>query len=536
MNSQPSKQRSDRHEIPEAVAMADPLPEPLLEHFSAFVASQLGLSFPKPLWRELERGIRSAALAFGMKSAEICAEWLMAIPLQRDQIEVLAGNLTIGETYFFREKSAFTALGERILPDLIESRRSTDRHLCIWSAGCGAGEEPYTIAILLKRLLPDIARWRISILGTDINPDFLKKASEGVYSESAFRGAPPWLKEDYFRRTSDRRYKLASAVREMVQFSNLNVAQERLAQDLFRSSEGDAMDVVLCRNVLMYFTPERAARAVSNFRAAMAERGWLIVSQSEGNSELFSNFNTIRAHDLTLFRKADSRSHALRTPLGEGTREARSDEEWNADPGISLFSDRLPTPFPFRKAKREPPPDTPTGAGPEGKEPPSSRYLEALALYTQGRYAESAAKLPEKFSDPTWTAEEAGLRARICANLGELEDAFQWSEKSLVLDKLNAGLHHLHGMILQERGLDEEAAISFRRALYLDPELIMAHFALGNLELRRKRFDPAHRYFAQALSLIGRRQDNDVIPYSDGLTTGELKAMVHSALSPDPSR
>ena len=518
--------------------MAQPLQEPLLEHFSKFVANQLGLSFPKSRWRELERGIRSAALAFGMKSAETCAEWLMAIPLQREQIEVLAGNLTLGEAHFFREMPVFTVLGEKILPDLIRSRQSTDRHLSIWSAGCGAGEEPYSIAILLKRLLPDIADWRVTIMGTDINPEFLKKAAEGVFSESSFRDAPPWLKQDYFRRVGDRRYEIAPAVREMVQFSYLNLAQEHLAQDFFPSSHGDAMDVVLCRDVLIYFTPERSLRAARNLRAAMARLGWLIVSPSEAGSELFSSFATVRADNLTLYRKPDSRpTPTPQIPRGEGETEKPDEEGNHAEPSAGLFTDRLPTPFPFRKAKREPsPPRAAAGPEIEDRRPASPRYLEALAFFDRGQYAASAAKLPEDPSDPTWTAEEAGLRARICANLGELEDAVQWSEKSLALDKLNAVLHHLHGMILQERGLNEEAAISFRRALYLDPDLIMAHFALGSFEARRKRFKSAQRHFANTLALAARYQDSDMIPNSNGLTAVGLKVMVQSALSLDPFR
>jgi chemotaxis protein methyltransferase CheR len=225
-------------------------------------------------------------------------------------------------------------------------------------------------------------------------------------------------------------------------------------------------------------------------------------------------------------------------PLAGQTVELAEDEDFHTVPPPGLFADRLPTPFPFQRAPQKAP--APAGAPPVAeigrKEPASSRYAEALAFFDQSHYAEAAAKLPEDPSDPTWTAEEAGLRARICANIGDLEEAFQWSEKSLVLDKLNAALHHVHGMILQERGLYEEAAISFRRALYLDPDLIMSHFALAGLELRRKRFSSARRHFANALSLAARYKDGDVIPYSDGLTASGLKAMVQSALSLDPSR
>jgi len=109
----------------------------------------LGLFFPRDRVRDLERGIRSAARELGFEDGEACVEWLLSAPLERSHIEALAGHLTVGETYFFRDRKIFQALEEAILPELIQERCKNGGHVKIWSAGCSTGEEPYSIAMLL---------------------------------------------------------------------------------------------------------------------------------------------------------------------------------------------------------------------------------------------------------------------------------------------------------------------------------------------------------------------------------------------------
>lgn len=118
---------------------------------------------------------------------ESCLQKLASSLLTRNQVKILAGHLTVRETYFFRDKIHFEALRGYLLPGLIDARRKSNRCLRIWSAGCATGEEPYSIAILLSKMIPDIEDWDITILATDINPIFLQKASEGLYSEWSLR-------------------------------------------------------------------------------------------------------------------------------------------------------------------------------------------------------------------------------------------------------------------------------------------------------------------------------------------------------------
>ncbi len=161
-----------------------------LERLAAFVASRMGLWFPKERRRDLEQGLNSAARDLDFEDSEACLEWLLSSPLKRSHIEVLASHLTVGETYFFRDKKIFQLLEQIVLPELIQARRVNGKHIRIWSSGCSTGEEPYSIAILLSRMIPDLSDWRITILATDINHLFLRKIRQWCANFSIIFLAP----------------------------------------------------------------------------------------------------------------------------------------------------------------------------------------------------------------------------------------------------------------------------------------------------------------------------------------------------------
>ena len=202
-----------------SIDMPIALPDALLARLSEFLESQIGLHFPRERWRDLERGIAAASRESGYAEAEAFVRWLLSAPLTRTQIEGLASHLTVGETYFFREKRSFDILEQHILPELLRTRAQTDKRLRIWSAGCCSGEEPYSIAMLLDRLIPDLEKWNLTILATDINPGFLRKAARGVYGAWSFRDTPAWIRERFFISRQDGRFEIQPRMRRMVSFS-----------------------------------------------------------------------------------------------------------------------------------------------------------------------------------------------------------------------------------------------------------------------------------------------------------------------------
>jgi len=469
-----------------------------LSQLSKSIADQAGLYFPPERWSDLERGIQSAAPLLGCRDAASCAQLLLSEPLKKEQIEILATALTVGETYFFREKRSFEILSEQILPELIRARQGSDRRLRIWSAGCCTGEEPYSIAILLDRILPDLRQWHVTILATDVNPNFLKKASIGVFSEWSFRNPPTWLKDNYFRQVDKNHFEILPRIKERVTFAYLN-----LAEDIYPSltNNTNAMDLIFCRNVLMYFAAETVKKAAHNFHRSLVDKGWLLISPTELSSELFPQFSSVHFEGAILYQKGEKVSPVPVIPLPQPVLD---------------FIPPLPEPIPVLEAKME--------------RPQPTLYERALTLLEGGDATQAIEKLEEDFAR-TSSAESAALLARTYANLGELAEARSWVEKAIGANKLHAGWHYLRAIILQEQGADEEGSAALKRALYLDSDFVLAHFALGNLALRQGHSKEAHKHFLNVLELLADYQPDEMLPQSDGLVGGRLKEMVISAMS-----
>jgi chemotaxis protein methyltransferase CheR len=496
--------------------MIPSISEVSLSRLSEFVATEMGLHLPRERWSDLERGIRSAAREFGFKDAEPCIDWLVSSPLARNQIEILASHLTVGETYFFREQKSFEILEEHLFPELIRTRRRGEQSLRIWSAGCCTGEEPYSIAMLLSKMIPDLKDWNITILATDLNPRSLQKASDGVYGEWSFRCTPQGVREKYFRLTQESRWAILPHIKEMVTFDYLNLAEDAYPSLL---NYTNAMDVIFCRNVLMYFTPDGAKNTVQNLFRALVNGGWLLVSPSETSHVLFSQFVSVNFPGATLYRK-DNHQPQMVEVFPSGSEDER---KVSFPPILDFISesdsavgppDQLQEPLPSDAKCRN-----------IAKPQPAS-FGEALTLYEQGRYEEAAERTAILLSQGRDDAKAMALLARVYANQGRLSEALEWCKKAIEADKLNAGYYYLRATILQEQGSFGEARMSLKRALYLDQNFVLAHFALGNLTLREGKLEESGKHFENARSILSSFRQEEILPESEGITAGRLLEII----------
>lgn len=472
--------------------------EEMLSSLSDLIAEKIGLRFPPERWQELEKKMNAVAREFGVADNAALTRQLISSSLTQAQIEILASHLTVGETYFFRETQLFEILERHVLPELIRTRQGSERRLRIWSAGCCSGEEPYSIAISLHKAIPNIKEWDVTLLATDINPQFLRKAAEGVYGEWSFRGVPTWIKERYFRPTKDGRFEISSSIKERVTFSYLNLVEDAYPS-LLNNTNG--MDVIFCRNVLMYFSQPHVKKVARNFRRALVEGGWLIVSPTESMQILSSPFAAVNFPDATLYRKE---SHA-----------ARSEKR----PDVFYPPPQTVTPPP------EPIPSLPASPPPARNEPPPNPYLEAQVLYERGLYIEVVEKLVGQKSVEAFT-----LMARAFANQGKLAEAKTWCDKAIAAKKLDAGLHYLLATILLEQNQPDAASASLKRSLYLEPKFALAHFALGHLALRQGKNKEASKHLHNALAVLNAHSLEDMLPHSEGITAGRLAEVIRSTL------
>ncbi len=450
---------------------------------------------------------------FGFTDTAACVEWLLSAPLTKAQVQILARCLTIGETCFFRESRTLDVFSNVLLPELILRRRGQRQHIRLWSAAACTGEEAYSLAILLRQGVPDLANWTVKILATDINQHFLDQAAAGLYSEWSCRHVPAALKERYFNRLADGRYAVVREIKDMVSFAPLN-----LVEDVYpsRGTDTDAMDFVFCRNVLIYFTPANIRKVGERFHRSLSDGGWLAVSPVEANAESFPQFAVSNFPGAILFRKtaasvADSRPSARapplqHTPVLPARPMAPQPLSAKSDPLTRSRAPGAPVPVPARPAAAT---RTPS-------------HATATTLFDQGLYSEATDVLFSLATDRTNNVPVVSLLARALANQGRIAEALTWCELWIAADKIDARAHYLRAVIQLELSDHEQARHSLQRAIYLQPGFVVAHFALGSLARSRGRQHEAGRHFGNTRHLLAGLHPGALLPESDGLTAGRL--------------
>jgi chemotaxis protein methyltransferase CheR len=457
-----------------------------LARAEALVASRLGLEFQEARRADLERGLLRASRAASMPALAQFLAWLEGLPRESPEWQRLAAYLTIGETYFFRDPAFFDALEREVLPALIAQRRAEGAlRLRFWSAGCATGEEPYSLAVLLDRSLPDLSKWAVTILATDINGAALESARRGQYREWSFRATPQWIRDRYFRRRRRNELEIDPRIRSMVTFAPLNLAQDVYPATVTNTS---ALDVILCRNALMYFTDDARRAAAARLRRALVIGGYLAVSAAEASADLFGSMRHLNLSGAIFYRKEPAVVHPTprRVPSGGELAPIAAagivDEKFTVQCAPPSLAQASPSPAQASPSK---------GGG-------------GSATFTQ--------------------------RARALADQGDLEGSLQLCEAALLRDRLDTEAHLLLAAIRQESGEIPAALQAVRRALYLDPDSAVAHFLEGNLLLRRGERARGRRAMETVVTLLAAAPRDDLVPASGGLTAGRLCEMAQAYL------
>ncbi|MBZ6077779.1 CheR family methyltransferase [Microvirga puerhi] len=395
----------------------------------------------------------------------------------------LEADITIGETFFFRYAEQFTALRERILPDII-ARRSADRRLRVWSAGCATGAEPYSVAILLKQLLGDeLESWRISIVGTDINETFLKTARHAVFGRWALRALSVEDRSAFFDPLEGKdQWRLKKEYRAPVRFERHNLLTLLEGTSPLQFTE---FDLVLCRNVLIYFHPATMIRIVEALGETLRQEGWLLLGHAEPNPAFASFLRVINLPGTVAYRRAST----------EDTGPAAQTE---------VPPQRIPLLLPPPQRTRERP-------FPESRaRKPVSRALAPTSL---------PVVLPHE-------PDSLLAEVRALADAGQFSAAEDLCRRALLAQPLNAVLHYYEGLISHAIDNPIRAERAFRRSIYLDKSFAMAHYHLGLLLIANGRLGAGRRSLANAARIAAAVPASTVLDEADGLTAKELRGLV----------
>jgi chemotaxis protein methyltransferase CheR len=208
----------------------------------------------------------------------------------------LVNQMTVNETYFFREDYQFQALVSGILPEIAVSRKS-QRPIRIWSMPCSSGEEPYSLAIYILEHWRDADRFDIEIMGSDIDSAILAKAVAGTYGERSLQRLSPEIRRKYFTVRRDGEYQICDDLRGSIDFSRVNIT-DPLHMRQFRE-----IDVIFCRNLLIYFDDKSRLEAVEAMYDCLSPGGYICLGHSESMSRISSLFRPKKFTDAIIYQK-----------------------------------------------------------------------------------------------------------------------------------------------------------------------------------------------------------------------------------------
>jgi chemotaxis protein methyltransferase CheR len=397
--------------------------------------------------------------------------------------------VTIPETLFFRNPPQIRALRKYVLPELL--RQAADgKKLRVWSAGCSTGEEAYTIAILIRELLPPSVDWDIKVIATDVSTRALTAGQNAHYGERAFVMTDPLdLSRWFVLDTATGTWVVRDEVRDLVEFRHHNLVNDAPPFD-----EGE-VDLILCRNVTIYFDRETTRRLMKRLHTRLRDGGYLFLGHAETLWQISDDFSLVSLGDAFVYRRLEAEPEAeeRRAVLPDRRTEneprptradrRRNDTDRRGRPADAVEIPKLP------RLVTPAMPVTPESAPPI---PPSRDPLDAVrSALVEGRYDEAADVAAEVVATtPLWPQ-----------------------------------AHYLQGVALTNLGRDADALIVLRKTVYLDPEHGFAHFLLGGALERLGEPVAASRSYRAAANTLGQRRLDAVAPELGGRSVAELAAL-----------
>ena len=473
----------------------DAVPPSVLEQFRTLFAQRTGIVLQGDDGARIKRFLHDRLKRLHLRQGDAYLRLLQEnTPRAGNEWRIMVTELTVLESFFFRDRGQHEVLRNHLLPGMIREKRDT-RELRIWSAGCSRGEEIYSIAILLHELLPARREWRLRLVGTDINPAAIEMARNAVYSRWSLRNLDARTTERYFRRSGDR-WRLDPGIAGMVDFRTGN-----LLTDEFPEHHGmlHDMDLILCRNVFIYMNADDVGRIVQKLHRTLRQGGVLLT----GHSEL----QGVRKEGLVSQHLPGSTVH-IRRPVPK-TRQPKA---------------RIP-------ATPPPPAHRPRAKKSEHHAAPRQPDIrDAERLFEKGEYRRAIDTLERLSPSARQQPHARRLEARIHLQLDDLKAAREAVEALLETSGNSAEDLFLLALIQETGNRTARAMKTLNQALYLDPGLVAAYVHLALLWEIRGDPGKARRLRMAALDRLQGLPAEASVPHFDGRTAAELVDQLTGAL------
>ncbi|MEH2105928.1 CheR family methyltransferase [Nostoc sp.] len=529
------------------------------------IADTFGIHIKAQYQDRLKKNLLTRIRALGLCSLNDYYQFLVAknqlVPGATEWQELIS-LFTVTETYFFRDQGQMWLLKNQLLPELIERKTvlSLTQYnaangefyrptLRLWSAGCSTGEEAYSLAILVKELIPDNQIWDILILGTDINQPAIALAQQGIYSDWSFRTTTQEIKDRYFR-SHKKGWKIDPAIQAMVTFQPGNLMQDNYPAYAFSIHD---FDLIICRNVFIYFDFNAIAQVIDKFYCSLTPGGFLLTGHTELQGQKTEPFQIKNFPQSAVYQRHPSlveQSKVLNTitPAAIESRETEiSSPSLNTVQLTKLSVEASRGSRGRREAGEEkllninnslPSPASP--ASPAYPNHPSLPSLETgLDVSANTQTLLDAAKeslIQEAYADVIQIAQQLialvpqhfqayCLMAEAYANFGDYSQASQACQQALQISPLAIEPYHLLAQIAEEQGDRDSAKLFLKRIIYLAPNSVTAHLELGSIYEREGNEKQAQKTWRSLLEILQNLPQQAIDSHSQQ-TTAELKAHV----------
>ncbi|WP_448269630.1 CheR family methyltransferase [Nostoc sp. DSM 114159] len=469
----------------------------------------------KPHYQDrLKKNLLTRIRALGLCSLNDYYQFLVArnqlVPGATEWQELIS-LLTVTETYFFRDEGQMSLLKNQLLPELIERKRKLSLTqynaangefyrptLRLWSAGCSTGEEAYSLAILVKELIPDNQTWDILILGTDINQPAIALAQQGIYSDWSFRTTTEEIKNRYFQ-SHKKGWKIDPAIQAMVTFQPGNLMQDNFLA--YASSIHD-FDLIVCRNVFIYFDFRAIAQVIDKFYCSLAPGGFLLTGHTELHGQKTEPFQIKNFPQSAVYQRHSllkEQSKVLNT-ITPAAIESRETEIFY--PSLSSLETDLDASA-----------NTQTLLDAAKESLIQEAYADVIQIAQQ-----LIAVAPQHF-------QAYCLMAEAYANFGDYSQANQACQQALQISPLAIEPYHLLAQIAEEQGDRDSAKLFLKRIIYLAPNSVTAHLELGSIYEREGNEKQAQKTWRSLLEIL-QNLPQEAVDSHNQQTTAQLKAHV----------
>jgi chemotaxis protein methyltransferase CheR len=258
------------------------------EVYRSLIYNESGINFTSTNRSILESRLKERLRG---KNIDSVKTYFTVISRDREELKSFLDSITTNLTRFFRNQAHFDALEHHVVPELLKLKKGTSNGLKIWSAGCSTGEEPYTIAMLMSEILPP--SFKFEIVASDISLKCLMTGKEGFYSENRIVGIPPPYLKKYFDKVEGG-YKVHADLMSKIRFDYHNLKNDSGLRNL---------DIVFCRNVIIYFDEAAQTAVINRFWDSMASKSFLFIGHSESLFGMDTQFEFVKTQWATLYRK-----------------------------------------------------------------------------------------------------------------------------------------------------------------------------------------------------------------------------------------